>query len=178
MAIIRKTEIVLDQKFNTQSCRHSMNGFDFVLHCHHFTTLYSRLADDCGMLDGKTLLAEVAEDVFGDVLSSYFRDNQIQSVEDRIAIAEQYYAVTGMGLMKVLCAGTESGEVELKFSHVDSGWIKKWGKRDVPVNFITCGYIAGMFSAVYGKPSRSFSVLETQCIVSGADSSKFEIVAK
>ena len=177
MAIMKKTEIVLDHRFDPKACRHSLNGDVYVLHCHHFATLYSQLAEDCGMLDGKKLLAEVAEDTFFNVLSEYYCKNGIVDVADRISIAEQYYAATGLGQMKVICAGTDAGEVELLHSHVDEGWIKKWGKRDKPVNFISWGYIAGMFAAVFGRAARSFRVHETASIVSGAPRSKFEVVA-
>ena len=94
------------------------------------------------------LLAEAAEDSFFQVLSDYFRQHHIEDVADRISIAEQYYAAVGVGKMEVKCAGPESGEVELVYSHVDQGWIKKWGNHTKPINFITWGYIAALFAAV------------------------------
>ena len=126
----------------------------------------------------KTLLAECAEDTFHQTLASYFEANGIERVEDRIAIAEQYYATAGLGKMQVVCAGPESGVVELIHSHIDEGWIKKWGKRDKPVNFITCGYIAAVFSAVFGQGKRSFAVTETASIITGAERSQFNVVAR
>jgi hypothetical protein len=155
-----------------------MNGQVSVLHCHHYATLYSQLADDCGMLDGKKLLAECTEDTFYHTLTSYYAEHGIGNIEDRIAIAEQYYAASGLGKMKVVCAGPESGVVELAHSHIDEGWIKKWGKRDKPVNFITCGYIAAVFSAVFGQEKRSFAVTETASIITGAERSQFNVVAR
>ncbi|MBN2083178.1 hypothetical protein JW859_13350 [bacterium] len=176
MAVIKKTEIELVHKFNSQTCRHTLNGHTSVLHCHHYATLYSRLADDCGMLDGRKLLFECAEDSFLEVLCSYYAEQGIDSIEDRIAIAEQYYAVTGLGKMNIKCAGAESGEVELLHSHVDEGWIKKWGKRDSAVNFITCGYIAAVFSAVFDHPARSYTVAEFASLVKGDERSRFNVV--
>ena len=129
------------------------------------------------MLDGKKLLAEVAEDTFGKVLSDYYADRGITEVAERIAVAEMYYASAGLGQMKVASAGAESAEVELLHSHLDEGWIAKWDKRDKPVNFMTCGYIAGMLSAVFEKPPRAYTVTETASIVSGAERSKFAAVA-
>ncbi len=178
MAIIKKTEIVLDHKFDPRSCRHTINGELHVLHCHHYATLYTRLADDCGMLDGKKLLVDVAEDCFYELLTKYYAAHNIESIDDRFSIAEQYYAAAGLGQMEVLCAGTESGEVKLLHSHLDEGWINKWEKRDTPVNFMTCGYIAAIFSAAFDRPTRTFSVLEKESIISGAEHSLFDIVAK
>ncbi len=177
MPIKMKTEIILDHRFDPKSCRHYLNGQLSVLHCHHYATLYTQLAEDCGLIDAKKLIAEVAEDTFFDALSSYFQENQIIMIEERIAIAEQYFAISGMGEMVVVYAGLDSGEVELKHSHIDYGWIKKWGKRDKPVNFITRGYISGMFSAIFDKPTRSYNTIETQSIISGAEKSCFKVTA-
>ena len=178
MAVMKKTEIVLDHKFDSRTCRHTLNGFVSVLHCHHYATLYCQLADDCGMLDGKKLLAECAEDTFVDVLRGYYQEHAVTDVADRIAIAEQCYTAAGLGKMHVTCAGAESGEVDLLHSHVDEGWIKKWGQRDKPVNFITSGYVAALFSAVFDQPVRTYVVNEIASLVSGAERSKFTVVCK
>ena len=61
---------------------------------------------------------------------------------------------------------------------MDEGWIKKWGKRDKPVNFITQGYLCAAFAAVYNQPQGSYKVSETQSIVSGADKSVFSVGRK
>ncbi len=174
MAIPRKLE--LEHRFDPRTCRHTLNGTTVVLHCHHYASLYSQLADDVGMLDGRRLLAEVAEDAFGALLAGYYAAHGLARLGDRIAIAEQYYAALGLGRMKVVCAGPDSAEVELTRSHVDEGWIRKWGRRDRPVNFITAGYVAGMMAAAFGCPPRSFAVTETQSLVSGAQRTTFSAV--
>ncbi len=177
MPTLKKTELVLDRKFDPRTCRHALNGDVHVLHCHHYMSLYTQLAQDCGMLDGPKLLAEVAEDTYYPLFRDYFTRNGITSIEDRIAIAEQQYAVAGLGQMKVTCAGDDSGEVQLLHSHVDEGWIKKWGQHNKPINSVTCGYIAALFAAVFDRSPRSYQVSETESIVTGAESSKFVVVA-
>ncbi len=176
MAISKKVELELEHRFDPRTCRHTLNGVTVVLHCHHYASLYSQLADDVGMLDGRRLLAQVAEDSFGSLLADYYAAHGLARVEDRIAIAEQYYAALGLGRMRVMSAGPDSAEVELARSHVDEGWIRKWGHRDKPVNFITSGYVAGMMAAVFGCPPRSFAGTETQSLVSGAARSTFSAV--
>jgi hypothetical protein len=112
------------------------------------------------------------------MLRDYFVHHGVIKNSERFSLTEQCYAAVGLGQMKVLFAGPDSGEVELLHSHVDDGWIRKWGKRPQPVNFMTCGYIAGAFSAVYGRPVRSFDVVETQSIVAGAPVSRFKVIAR
>ena len=178
MAKMKKTELVVEHRFDPKACRHTLNGSAAVFHCHHFTTLYSQLADDCALIDAKKLMAEVAEDTFYEILKNYYAEYGVSKLEDRIAIAEEYYAYVGMGQMKVISAGADSGEVDLLHSHVDEGWIKKWGKRAQPVNFFTQGYISALFAAAMDRAPRSFSVTETESIVSGAKKSSFQVVSK
>ena len=128
MTTYARTDLMIDRRYDARGARHTLNGVTHVLHCHHYLSLYTQLAEDCGMLDGPKLLAEVAEDSFHQFLSHYYRDHSISCAADRIALAEQYYAFTGLGRMKVLSAGPDAGVVELDHSHVDAGWEKKWGR--------------------------------------------------
>ena len=178
MTKYKKTELVLDKTFDAQSCRHQIAGITAVLHCHHYTALYSQLAMDCSMLDAKALLAECSEDAWEWFLSGYYRTQGITSIAERIALAEQTYAAAGLGRLRVTCAGPESGEVTLDHSHVDSGWIKKWGQSSAPVNYIGAGFIAALFAAVFDRQVRTFVATETQSIVSGASCSRFTVVVR
>jgi hypothetical protein len=122
------------------------------------------------------LLKDCARESMRDVLDKYFADNpEIATVQEKIEIACQYYALLGLGTMKVNFLGDYSGEVELLSSHTDDGWMKKWGKLDKPVNYITAGFIEAIFESVLDKPTRSFNAVETKSIVMGADSSTFKI---
>jgi hypothetical protein len=173
-----KTELVLNREFDAQSCRHRIDGNTTVLHCHHYATLYTQLAMDCGMLDATALLAECAEDAWEKFLRDYYQAQGITGLADRITLAEQTYAAAGLGKMRITCAGPESGEVTLEHSHVDEGWLKKWGAHDKPVNYIGAGFIAGAFAAIFDRPTRSFMAIETVGIVTGAPRSHFTVVAR
>jgi hypothetical protein len=176
MSITKRTELELARTFDRAEGRHSVNGVTHVLHCHHYLSLYTQLAEDCGMLDGRRLLAEVCEDTFREVLAGVWRDQGHRSVAERIEVAEQYYRFTGMGLMKVRAAGPDHAEVELEISHVDAGWHKKWGARPQPANYFTCGFIAGMLAGLFESPARSWKVSERQSILAGEDVSRFVAV--
>lgn len=176
MTEIAHTELKLTRKFDPQRSRHFLNGVQSVLHCHHYATLYSQLADDAEIVDGKKLLRESAEQACLAPLVSYYAGHGIESVEDRIAIGEAYYSAMGLGVLKVTGLGCAAGRAELTRSHVDEGWKKKWGEKNTPINFITQGYVAALFSAVLGLPAGTFTVTETQSIVSGAEKSVFSAV--
>ena len=148
--------------------RHIAEGKTLVLHCHHFAALTTQLANDCSLLNAKKLLAECAEDAFHTVLTDYYRLNGVGDLKERIWAAERYFSECGLGKLKVSFAGVCSGEVKLLSSHVDEGWVKKWGVSLAPVNYIGCGYVTALFSAVFDKPKRFYSAKERQSIACGA----------
>ncbi|MBN1908609.1 MAG: hypothetical protein JW818_02625 [Pirellulales bacterium] len=178
MATEQLTAWVIDHKFDRETCRHSMNGFDAVLHCHHYASLYCQLADDAEQFNGRDLLKRSSELSFLNVLSNYFAEHEISDLTDRIALAEEYWQMCGFGTLKFDHVGELSAAAHMNHSHVDEGWIKKWGNRDKPVNFIGQGYVAAALAAIYGLPAGSYDVYETQSIVSGADASCFSLVRK
>ncbi len=175
MTIFKKDELVLDHVFDRKTNRHYLNGMLSVFHCHHYATLYTQLAMDA---EETELLIDTSEDVFFDMLKNYFETHDVDSITKRIDFACEYYAALGLGKMNVSYAGDDSGQVEITASHLDQGWIKKWGKHDAPVNYVGAGYINAMFSAVFDKPKKSFMATEIQSIVKGAESSKFNVVGR
>lgn len=169
-------QLEIAPEFEPRSCRQVINGRTYVLHCHHYATLYTQLAEDCGMLDGKKLLAETAEDSFYDVLKEIIQKQGVHSITGRFAIGEQYFRMTGLGTLNVVSAGPDSGEVEVPVSHLDAGWLKKWGQSKRPINHLARGFIAALFSVAFDRPRRSFNVSETESIAAGAPQSRFVVV--
>ena len=169
-------KLLMRHSFDKERCRHEINGLTSVLHCHHFASLTTQLANDCQLLDAKRLLRECAEDTFYRVLTDYFRQNDITGLNERIQVAQQYFAEVGLGKLIVRFAGPYSGEAVLEHSHVDEGWVKKWGITDKPVNHIGCGYVSAAFSAIFGRGKREFTARELQSIACGADVSIIGVV--
>jgi predicted hydrocarbon binding protein len=178
MPQIKQVTLVTNQTFDPTRCRHYTNGVTTVLHCHHYASLYTQLADDATLFDGKTILRNTAENSFYGVLQNYMVDQKISRREDRVAAVEQYWAWCGMGELNICDANQNNGRAEMTSSHVDAGWIKKWGKRDEPVNFITQGYLAAAWSVIWDTPMNTWQATETQCLVSGAPKSVFTIGRK
>ena len=178
MAIEKKLELELDHKFDPVSNRHYLNGVCTVLHCHHYASLYTQLADVADNFNGKQLLYNTAEETFYEVLKNYFQQKRIDEVEDKVTIAEQYWQAVGMGLIRFISIGKYNATAEMEYSHMDEGWLKKWGSRDKPVNFITEGFVAAVIALVNNKPIRSFAVHETAALVRGDEASIFKAVMK
>jgi predicted hydrocarbon binding protein len=169
-------EVVYDHVFDPETKRHYLNGTLTVLHCHHYLTLYTQLAIDAGET---ALLQESARESFKKMLARYF-DMHLEGapLDEKLDTACEYYSLLGLGKMKPVFIGDDSGEVELTASHTDSGWMKKWGEYDKPVNYVTAGYIEAMFEVLLNAPEKAFSATEVESIVMGADSSKFRIIRR
>ena len=163
-----------DQRFDDQQMRHYVNGACSVLHCHHYATLFTQLATDAENFDGPAHLVNAAAETIYPVLHDYFDKQGLTAVEDRLAVAEQWWSFVGMGQARFTCEDWH-GTVSMKHSHVDEGWLKKWGQRDSRVNFIGEGYIKASCAAVFSVDWKSVSVNETQSIVCGASTSRFDV---
>jgi hypothetical protein len=173
MTIVNKVDIIYDHVFEPSTKRHRINGLQSVLHCHHYTALYTQLAVDANETE---LLAECARETYSMMLANYFANHkELDTLAAKVDIACQYYSLVGMGKMVVNFLGEDSGEVELLSSHTDVGWIKKWGTYDRPVNYITVGFIEALFEVVQGLAPRSFKAVEKQSIVMGAETSVFNV---
>ncbi len=176
MAVVIKKTVEYDHTFDSKTKRHMINSVQSVFHCHHYTTLYTQLAIDA---DETELLKECARESFSKMLAQYFESHpEIKNIEDKLEIGCQYYSMTGLGKMNIRFIGNYSGEVEVPFSHTDSGWIKKWGNYDKPINYITAGFAEALFEIALGLPEKSFTANETQSIVMGDEFSTFKVIRR
>lgn len=166
--------INVDFTFDNVTYRHFMNGFDSVLHCHHYMCLTAKLAEDFADVEGPRILRESTEDSIRPLLDAYFEKNKVVSPEERLKIGEEYFAVMGLGRL-VVTGNVQGGEVRILRSHLDEGWLKKWGKHSSPVNHVACGYAAALFAATFGKPARSYAAAETTSIAMGEPEGKLVV---
>lgn len=168
-------QLTIANRFDAQRCRRYLNEELTVFHCHHYTTLFTQLADDAEQFHGPKHLRDAAADSVLGVLRRYCAKNGVTSKADKVDIAQQYFSVMGLGKLTIDIAAQTA---EMAFSHVDSGWLKKWGTRDKPVNYIGQGYIAAVFALVHDDEPGHYEVLETRSIVSGAKTSQFTVKIK
>ncbi|MCP4150758.1 MAG: hypothetical protein GY757_23635 [bacterium] len=164
--------IDVDFSFDNKTYRHYINGFLSVLHCHHYLCLTSKMAEDFEAIGGQKILQESAEDSIRPILDDYLHKNTVVSFEEKLTVGAHYYSVMGLGKMRIRVR-EPNGEVELLRSHIDQGWIQKWGKYHKHINFFTCGYIAAIFAAATDNVARSYKVTEINSIVTGSETSLF-----
>ena len=170
-------EINFIQRFDPKRNLQFVNDEPSVMHCHHYAALFTKLALDNEALEGPRLLKDSMEESFFLVLKKYYLRYGISRTEDKIAIAEEYFSKIGMGKLSISFSA-EGGSAKMTRSHVDEGWVKKWGKTDKPVNFMGHGYISAVFCLSAGLSIRSFTVTEQNSIVKGDQQSLFIVKRK
>lgn len=176
MDTVTQNKIKYDHTFDRKTKRPQLNDIQTVFHCHHYASLFTQLALDAGEAE---MLKECARETFRKVLDTYFASNpDVNTIRAKVEIGCQYYALMGLGKMVVKFLGDDSGEIEILSSHIDKGWMKKWGHFDKPTNYITAGYIEALFESVLNLTPKSFEAVETQSIVIGAESSYFKVTKR
>jgi hypothetical protein len=156
----------IEHTFDPSTYRHAVNGQEFVLHCHHYMALTTKLAVEQEERGGTRVLCESAEDAVFTVLSAYLDANSVEGGEARLAVGKEYFALMGLGRLEVT-GGEQGGEVTLLRSHVDQAWVKKFGNADDPIGHFNRGYAAAMFRAAFKKPERAYKTTEAQSIAKG-----------
>jgi hypothetical protein len=155
-----------EHSFNPTTYRHFINGQEFVLHCHHYMALTTKLALDFERIDGPRILRESAEDAFFPVLHEYIKANGVEGDEARLEVGKEFFALMGLGKLQVT-GNEKGGQVTLERSHADQAWLKKFGPSDQAVGHVNCGFAAAMFRAAFDKPARTYQTKETTSIVTG-----------
>lgn len=164
----------LDFTMDPETHRHYLNGHPVVMHSHHYLALITKLVEDLKDMGGPGILRDVVEETMRAVFDDYIQKNTLSSAQDRCNVGREYYSVFGLGKM-VVTGDENGGEVRLLRSHLDEGWLKKWGSNAEPVNHFTCGFIAAMFGAAFNKPLKTYTVTEVASIAGGNPESRFVV---
>lgn len=164
-----------EQKFNSETMLQNINDMPSVIHCHHYTALFTKGAIDMDHIQGSQILADSMEESFYIVFKRYMIKEGIVSQQDKVDIIKQYFSLSGLGKIE-LKLNSSGGEAILEYSHLDEGWLKKFKEdSEFPINFITCGFIAAAFSIINNKKLRTYGVIEVVSMAMGATKSRFEI---
>jgi hypothetical protein len=144
------------------------------MHSHHYLALLTKLAEDMGDIGGPQIMMDVVEESMRPLFDEYFQKHSLTTTQEKGAVGTDCYSAYGLG--KIILSGNETGgEVRLVSSHIDEGWIRKWGNHDKPVNYFTRGFIAAMFGATFSKPLKSYVVTEETSIATGNQEGLFKV---
>lgn len=162
------------QMFDIKKKLQYLNNESSVMHCHHYATLYTKMALETEDLGGPGHLEDSSEEAFYITLRKYKVMQNIQQREDIRKMCEEYFSMVGLGKISITISGS-GGSIIMSHSHIDEGWVKKWGRSHRKINFVGSGYIKACFSLIFDKDIRTFDVEETRSIVKGDSVSEFKV---
>jgi hypothetical protein len=162
-----KRTMQVEFSFDDGTFRHYINGQPSVLHCHHYMALTTKVATTFRSFGADQILAESTEDSMRVLFDDYNRKHLVPQGPERLRVAGEYYAVMGLGRLQ-LEGNASGGTVTLQRSHVDEGWVKKFGVSDQPINHVTRGYAAAAFASAFDRPARAYVVTESSSMAMGA----------
>jgi hypothetical protein len=166
-------EYPFDQSFDPNRKLQYINSDPSVMHCHHYSAIFTKLALELQDSGGARYLTEAMEEASYIALRKVFITEGVQSAAERRAFVEQYYRLTGLGDFSIRECTANGGSITLRRSHIDEGWVKKYGQSPVPVNFVTAGFLAGAFAAIHDEHLRHYQAEETASMASGKAAGEF-----
>jgi hypothetical protein len=137
--------------------RRYVNADPAVVLSREFIALMAAIEEKTPGLDG-SILMEAMEEVSYRALKWIFL-NAPEAGEDRKAMVEEYFRLSGLGRISVISAGEEGGRAEVTVTD---------GSEKSVTGSGVMGYLAGAFAAMTGRGLRSFSVTEDRGVGAGA----------
>jgi hypothetical protein len=171
-------ECPFEQSFDPIRKLQYINSDPSVMHCHHYSAIFTKLALELKDSGGTKYLTEAMEEASYIALRKVFITEALESTAERRSFVEQYYRLTGLGDLSIRDCSAAGGSITLRRSHMDEGWVKKYGKSSTPVNFVTVGFLAGAFAAIFNKHLRHFQVEETASMATGKTTGEFLVKAR
>jgi len=169
-------ELSLKIDFNEEKRLINISGTLMAVHCHHFNTNLFQSLEDAGYVDGLKIVQEAAEKVAFQQLKKIYEEHNASSWSDKMSLAKQIFKKFGFGTLNLETLGEDgTGECVSPVSHLVKGWLSKFGKREKPLCYFTCGFIAGAVEAATGTELGAFKVSEAKCISVGENACVFEV---
>lgn len=162
-----------------------IGGTDVAFHCDKFNTrILKNIEDVMGYEEGSILLRNWAARTTYKAFKKFLVDGAGSSMfggldpRGRMEAQFELFKVLAYGAVKVDRLDEAGGSFSSKTSYLAEGWLenkKAWGweLRQGPACHDMCGHISAAMSLAYGKPEGAFTVRETDCRTTGADSCIF-----
>jgi hypothetical protein len=171
--------VIPSPKFDSEHNIIEFNGDLISLHCHHFNCGLLKAIEEISEIDGHSLIADAAAEVFfrgfSDLLA---KGPEGLSPEEAFLEACALYRFMGFGTLDLTELTPRGGVAYGYSSYYVMSWLAKYGRRDTPVCYFTCGFIAGIAGAVFDLTPHAFQVKETRCMMLGYERCEFAATKK
>jgi hypothetical protein len=153
-----------------------VGGEPMIFHCHHYNTFLQRSIEDAAYIESESArIGGAAEVAFGQ-LAVLFAREELDTVAERKAMAQELYRWAGFGTFDLSSITADGGTITTPNSHYAHAWKLKFGPHTAPVCGFASGWLAGALAAIFDLPLGSFRVTHPTCgVTSDAPDCHFEI---
>jgi len=153
-----------------------MDDIPISLHCHHFNCGLINAIERIDYFDAIDIYINEAAKCFYNYLKKILLiDDTASSIKKALIIAEDIYRFMGYGRIDLSKLVDGYGSATSDSSYFVVGWFAIYGRRNKPICYLTRGFLKAVIAVIFKKDITRVNVLETQCMICGDDSCKFEI---
>ncbi|MEW6068396.1 MAG: 4-vinyl reductase [Nitrospirota bacterium] len=146
------------------------------LHCHHYNCGLLKTLEEIKEIDAHKIFIQAANEEFyinfKNYISRYLKD---KTAREKLDAAAVLYRSMGFGIIDTSSLNESGGRAYSDSSYYVVGWLAKYGRRETPVCYLTCGFLSGILSAIYDKPSNTYRVEEKKCMITGNEHCEFVV---
>jgi len=151
-------------------------GEPMIFHCNHYNIFLQRTIEDAGeYIPATEILTRGAVVTAYSMLHRLFETNpDIREPQERLQVASDLYSLFGFGLLPIEDLSMDGGVVKTPVTHYSLAWQQKWGNREKPVDYFTCGYIQAALAISFYKPPGFYQIEQKRCLSMGDSQNEFE----
>lgn len=156
-----------------------LNGVPVSIHCHHYNCGLLNAIEEITNIDGHAVIIDTAAEEFSSKFKQLLeQETEVLSPDEALQKASELYRLMGFGSLDLSNLTARGGTVFSDSSYFSMSWLAKYGRRDTPVCYFTCGFIAGILSAIFNVAPDTYEVKETECKILRHDKCKFTVSEK
>ncbi|MBW2569151.1 MAG: 4-vinyl reductase [Deltaproteobacteria bacterium] len=165
--------------FDSDNNIFEFNGSFVSFHCHHYNCGLLKAIEEIPNINGHCIIKETAEEEFFQEFKQMLtgESKEISPVK-ALEKAEELYRFMGLGRLDLSKLTENGGIAYADSSYYVVSWLAKYGRREAPVCYFTCGYIAGILSAIFDAVLYTYEVKETRCMILRYDRCEFTVSKK
>lgn len=154
----------------------TLNGIPVSLHCHHYNCGLLKVAEKFPQVDAHGILVRTAAEEFYRNFKKHLAGQPGGfTAAGALREAAGFYRFLGFGRLDLRLLGEDGGTAFSDSSYFVVGWLAKYGRRQIPVCYVTCGFIAGVLAVVFNGAPETYEVRETGCMVCGDERCTFSV---
>jgi predicted hydrocarbon binding protein len=153
-----------------------LDGVMVSLQCHHYNCGLVKVLEEMEEVNARDIFIQAATEEFYKNFNNFISSHlEGKTGSEKKEAAADLYRFMGFGRLDLSRLNESGGIVYADSSYYVTGWLAKYGRRTTPLCHLTCGFISGIMSAIYGKTPGEYSVEEKKCIITGNDMCKFVV---